>query len=174
MKTEVTQPADEKFPAFKDIISCDPKINRMKEILGMLAHHKSLNILLIGESGTGKKSFAKAYHETMGKDVPSVAVNCGSVSENLFEREFFGYKKGAFPEARENHKGYFERANGGVLFLHEISELNMKCQSYLLKFLIEREIIPIGGIPKKIIVNIVSTANLNLYQKIANGEFRHD
>jgi transcriptional regulator with PAS, ATPase and Fis domain len=167
---------DEIFPAFKTIISHNKRIYEIKDDLGLLASDvtEDNDVLLMGESGTGKELFTKAYQETFCSDKPFVTVNCGSIADALFENQFFGYIKGAYTDAKENYKGYFEQADGGVLFLDEIGELDLKDQKRFLRAVESREIQPLSGKPKKVKIRIVYATNSNLIKKVQTGEFRND
>ena len=104
------------------------------------------NILILGENGTGKDLIAKAIHEnSLRKNMPFVKVDVGALTESLFESELFGYKKGAFTDAREDRKGRFEAANGGTLFLDEIGNISLRQQARLLTVLQNRQVTPIGS-----------------------------
>lgn len=135
-----------------------------------------LPVLIIGESGTGKELLARAVHYNgPRREAPFVAVNCGAVSANLFESEFFGHTKGAFTGAERNRKGHFEAAHGGTLFLDELGELDLAMQVKLLRVLQEREVVPVGSsLPVPIDVRIVAATNRPLEQLVRAGSFRED
>lgn len=134
------------------------------------------NILILGDNGTGKEMIARAIHQKSSRrDRVFVKVDLGSVSENLFETELFGHKKGAFTDAREERKGRFELAHGGTLFLDEIGNLSLPMQAKLLTAIQHKEIIKVGGnetIP--VDCRIVAATNSNLMQMVADGKFRED
>jgi transcriptional regulator with PAS, ATPase and Fis domain len=167
---------DETLPAFKTIISHNKRIYEIKDDLGLLASKgtEDNDVLLMGESGTGKELFTKAYQETCCSDKPFVTVNCGSIADKLFENQFFGHIKGSYTDAKENYKGSFEQADGGVLFLDEIGELDLKDQKRFLRAVESREIQPVGGKLKKVKIRIVYATNSNLIKKVQTGEFRND
>jgi transcriptional regulator with PAS, ATPase and Fis domain len=169
------QEAEEQFPNVK-IISDDSKINALKIKLPKLSKIKEINvdILLIGESGTGKELFAKVIHDSSGRAGDFVPVNCASIPESLFESVFFGHEKGAFTGAEEKKIGFFEKADGGTIFLDEIGELDLTHQKRFLRVLENREIQPVGGKSKKVDVKIVYATNKILTQMVANGSFRLD
>ncbi len=133
-------------------------------------------ILLEGESGTGKELFAQAIHNYSKKRGPFVPINCASLSEELLESELFGYVEGAFTGAKRGGKlGLFEVANGGTIFLDEISELPLQLQSKLLRVLQEKEIIRVGGLQLiPIDVRIITATNGNLFEMVKLGKFRMD
>ncbi|MCF6246367.1 MAG: sigma 54-interacting transcriptional regulator [Desulfobacula sp.] len=138
---------------------------------------KASNILIQGESGTGKGLLAKFIHQHgSGSKKPFIQINCAALPENLLEAELFGYEKGAFTGASEKGKlGLFELACGGTIFLDEIGEMSMGVQAKLLKCLDDHEIMPIGGItPKKIDCSIIAATNRNLDDRTLNKKFRLD
>ena len=135
------------------------------------------NVLLIGQSGTGKEMFAQSIHNhSLRKEGPFVAVNCAAIPDNLLESELFGYTAGAFTGARKNGKqGYFELAHNGTLFLDEIGEIPLQFQAKLLRAIQEREIMPIGS-DKVLSINvrIIAATNKNLEKLVEKEEFRED
>jgi len=133
-------------------------------------------ILLEGESGTGKELFAQAIHNYSKRNGPFVPINCASLSEELLESELFGYVEGAFTGARKGGKlGLFEVANGGTIFLDEISELPLALQSKLLRVLQEKEIIRLGSVQLiPVNVRVIAATNGNLFEMMENGKFRMD
>jgi PAS domain S-box-containing protein len=134
------------------------------------------NVLICGESGTGKELVAKTIHQLSDrKDREFVAVNCGAVPETLFEREFFGHRKGAFTGATTNKPGYFDRAHKGTLFLDEVGELHPTLQVKLLRALQEREYTPLGDtVSKKVDVRIIAATNKDLKELLQQGLIRED
>ncbi|WP_291462156.1 sigma 54-interacting transcriptional regulator [Desulfobacula sp.] len=135
------------------------------------------NILIQGESGTGKGLLAKFIHKhSVGSKKPFIQINCAALPENLLEAELFGYEKGAFTGASEKGKiGLFELACGGTIFLDEIGEMSLGIQAKLLKCLDDHEIMPIGGIaPKKIDCSIIAATNRDLEIQTLNKKFRLD
>ncbi len=133
-------------------------------------------ILLHGESGTGKEVIARLIHKTsMRSEGNFVPINCGAIPESLIESELFGHVQGAFTDAKSNVKGKTEIADGGTLFLDEVNELSMKAQVALLRFIQEREIIPVGSERRvKVDVRIIVATNRNLLELIKKGSFRED
>jgi transcriptional regulator with PAS, ATPase and Fis domain len=117
-----------------------------------VAQHSAVTVLIEGESGSGKEGLAKLIHDASPrKKMPFKPVNCGAITSELFESEFFGYKKDSFTGAREDRKGYFEEADGGTLFLDEVGELPLQGQVKLLRVLQEGEVTPVGATkPKKL------------------------
>ncbi|WP_419787136.1 sigma-54-dependent Fis family transcriptional regulator [Pseudodesulfovibrio sp.] len=134
-------------------------------------------VLLLGESGTGKELFAKGIHKAGPRaDRPFIAVNCGAFSEELVQSELFGYREGAFTGAvKRGREGKFQKADKGVLFLDEISEMPISQQVNLLRALEERAIVPVGGTtPLPVDVKIVAATNKNLAELVRQGRFRED
>ncbi len=133
-------------------------------------------VLITGESGTGKEIVAKAIHKLSRRcSYPFEAINCGAIPENLLESELFGYKKGAFTDAKSDKKGSFENCKGGTLFLDEISEMPFPLQVKLLRVLQENEVKPIGAnYSVKIDTRILASTNKNLKDLVEHGEFRRD
>ncbi|MBS3946239.1 MAG: sigma-54-dependent Fis family transcriptional regulator [Melioribacter sp.] len=134
------------------------------------------NILLEGETGTGKEIFAEYIHKNSArKDKPFVAINCASLPDQLMESELFGYEKGAFTDAKTSKQGLVEIANGGTLFLDEIGEMSLSLQPKLLRFLENGEFRRVGGITNlSSNVRVIGATNKNLMQEAENKNFRRD
>ncbi|GED16018.1 sigma-54-dependent Fis family transcriptional regulator [Aneurinibacillus migulanus] len=161
---------------FDDILYRSTKIRETIEIAKHFSKADS-NILIVGETGTGKEMFAQSIHNhSKRKNGPFVAINCAALPENLLESELFGYVEGAFTGAMKGGKpGFFELAHGGTIFLDEIGEISHKLQSRLLRVLQEREIVRIGD--DKVIpidVRILAATNKNLEHMVKIGDFRED
>ncbi|MET0007727.1 MAG: sigma 54-interacting transcriptional regulator [Candidatus Thiodiazotropha sp. 6PLUC4] len=167
--------APQDAPEFSDIVHRSPVMRRVIEKAQMVAP-RSVPILIEGESGTGKEMLARAIHRASPRrDHPFIAVNCGAVSYELAESEFFGHKKGAFTGATSDRTGYFEAANGGTLFLDEIGELSLQLQVKLLRILQERQVVRVGTTkPVPIDVRIVAATNRMLAEEVAAKRFRDD
>ncbi len=133
-------------------------------------------MLITGESGTGKELVAREIHCHSGrKDQPFVTVDCGTIVETLFESELFGHVKGAFTGATETRRGWFQLAEGGTIFLDEISNISTSIQAKLLRAIQEKEICPVGGNRVlKVDVRIIAATNRNLEEQVADGSFRED
>ena len=150
----------------------------MQEIFSMIrkvAPTRS-NILITGQSGTGKELVARAIHSLSTKhDKRFIAVNCGAISETLLESELFGHKKGSFTSAVEDKKGLFECARGGTLFLDEIGHMPMSCQVKLLRAVEHRQITPIGSTEAvDIDLRLIAATNKDLPDEIKADRFRED
>lgn len=165
----------EKVSRFENLIGHSKKMTELFELAKQVAQRES-TVLILGESGTGKELLAKAIHlNSPRRRGPFVVVNCGAISENLIESELFGHKKGAFTGAIADRVGKFEAANGGTVFLDEISELKPALQVRLLRVIQEREIDKVGETrPLKVDVRIVAATNRNLATMIEDGSFRED
>lgn len=135
----------------------------------------NFNVIIYGETGTGKESVAQRLITARGDNSPFVAIDCGCLSKELAASVLFGHEKGAFTGAQTVKKGAFEQANGGTLFLDEIGNLDYEIQTYLLRAIQERKIRKVGG-EKEIPVNvrIIVASNENLGEKVKKGEFRED
>ena len=161
--------------SFLDIIS---KNKEMQHLFGMLEQISESNttILLEGESGTGKELFAKAIHSLSHKNKgPMVTVNCGSLPDTLLESELFGYKAGAFTDAKKDKPGRLALANKGTLFLDEIGDISPALQVRLLRVIQDKVYEPLGSTgSEKTDVRIVAATNKNLENLVKKGEFRED
>ncbi len=134
------------------------------------------NVLILGENGTGKELVARAIHKGSNrKDEVFISVDLGAISESLFESELFGFKKGAFTDAKEDRAGRFEAANKGTIFLDEIGNLSLSLQSKLLGVLQNRKVVRLGT-NKEIPINVrlICATNMPLYQMVNENKFRQD
>jgi len=151
------------------------KMQRIKEIIDQIAN-TDVTVLIQGESGVGKEVVARSIHlNSFRKERPFVKVNCAALPQELLESELFGYEKGAFTGAYRQKQGRFELANGGTIFLDEISEMSLSLQGKLLQVLQDREFSRLGG--KKDIrvdVRVLVATNKNIEEGIKNGQFRED
>jgi two-component system response regulator FlrC len=157
------------------IIHQSPQMDRLLE-LGLQVAPSIASILITGASGTGKELMARFLHNNSKRKAgPFIAVNCAAIPENLLESELFGHEKGAFTGAIARRLGKFEEANNGTLLLDEISEMDPRLQSKLLRAIQEKEIDRIGGNkPTKIDVRIVATSNRDMDEEVRTGNFRED
>ncbi|MDR2132149.1 MAG: sigma 54-interacting transcriptional regulator [Clostridiales Family XIII bacterium] len=161
---------------FDRILGVSDLIQDIKR-LGELAAHSESNVLILGESGTGKDIFAQSIHNASPRaKFPFVAINCGSLPRSLVESELFGYEPGAFTGAnKDGCPGKFELADGGTIFLDEIGDIPLDIQVLLLRVIQTREILRIGGkAPKHVDVRIIAATNVNLAEHIENRSFRKD
>ena len=157
------------------LIYGDKKTENILKLAKQVAPSEA-NILLTGESGTGKEIFSRFIHDNSKRaNKKFVAVNCAAIPETLLESELFGYEKGAFTGAVARRIGKFKEASDGTLLLDEISEMDIKIQSKLLRAIQEKEIDRIGGkAPIKVNTRIIATSNRNLAEAVKNGTFRQD
>jgi DNA-binding NtrC family response regulator len=150
----------------------------MQEIFGLIRRlaQAAAGVLITGESGTGKELVARAIHYNSARAArPFVGVNCAAIPDTLLESELFGYKRGAFTDARQDRGGMFVEANGGTLFFDEIAELSPALQAKLLRVIQEREIRPLGASrAEKVDVRIISATNRDLEARLREGTFRED
>ena len=157
------------------IIGQSPLLNRDIEIAVQVAR-TDLSVLITGESGVGKEHFPKIIHAfSARKHGAYFAVNCGAIPEGTIDSELFGHEKGAFTDAKAEHKGYFEIADGGTLFLDEVGELPLQTQVRLLRVLETGEFLRMGSSTvRKTNVRVVAATNLNMRQATEDGRFRED
>ncbi|MEQ1632016.1 MAG: sigma 54-interacting transcriptional regulator [Planctomycetota bacterium] len=162
-------------PEFKDIVHRSRPMERLIQRARRVALH-TVPVLIEGESGTGKEMLARAIHQSSPRrERELIAVNCGAIPAELVESQLFGHEKGAFTDAKEAKKGFFEAANGGTLFLDEVGELPSAAQVKLLRVLQEGEVLRVGATkPIKVDVRIVAATNRTLTEEIASGRFRED
>jgi formate hydrogenlyase transcriptional activator len=161
--------------AFAEVIGADNGLRRLMDTVGMVAATNT-NVLVTGETGTGKELIARAIHEgSPRRERLLVKVNCAAISAGLVESELFGHERGAFTGAVQRRKGRFELANGGTLFLDEVGELPLETQVKLLRVLQEREFERVGGSETiRVDVRVVAATNRDLPDMIARGRFRED
>jgi len=157
------------------IIGTSPAIQRALELIRTVAPTEA-TVLITGESGTGKELVARAVHAGSPRAyMPLVVVNCGALAEGILESELFGHERGAFTGAQFRHKGKFELADGGSLFLDEVAEISPKIQVELLRVLEEKEIIRLGGTkPVRADFRLIAATNKDLMQAVKEGGFRED
>lgn len=157
------------------IVGTSPCMMKLNETIDAVAPGEA-NVLIQGPSGTGKELVAHAVHARSARcDGPFVAVNCSAIPETLVESELFGHRKGAFTGADRNHTGYFQRANGGSLFIDEIDDLPLATQVKLLRVIQEREIEPVGGgAAQSIDIRLIAATKQDLKALANEGRFRED
>ena len=153
----------------------DPSMERVVKLAEQVAPSEA-SVLITGESGTGKEVLARHVHlKSSRASKPFVSVNCAAIPEALLESELFGHEKGAFTGAVARRIGRFEEANGGTLLLDEISEMDVRLQSKLLRALQERVIDRVGGTaPVRVDIRVLATSNRNLMDEVRKGTFRED
>jgi two-component system response regulator PilR (NtrC family) len=159
----------------REILGDSPPVKEMIALIRRVAGSKT-NILVIGDSGTGKELVARMIHSAGPlKDKPFIPVNCGAIPENLIESEMFGHRRGSFTGAVAEKAGLFEAANGGTLFLDEVGELPLSMQVKLLRVIQERSFRKVGGTEDvKVDVRIIAATNRDLEAAVAKGTFRED
>lgn len=175
LKSSVSFPILNNVKAFSEI--CTIALPIRKTLREAELHAGSnLPILITGESGTGKELLARAIHKaSLRAKLPFVAINMASMSETLFEAEFFGHTKGAFTGADRDRSGYLENAHRGTLFLDEIGSLPLNLQAKLLRVLQEGEFMKIGSSkPMKVDIRLIAATNQDLERLLAKGLFRKD
>jgi PAS domain S-box-containing protein len=164
-------------PACYGIVASNRAMKQVMRVAEKLASMDASNILILGESGTGKGMLAQYIHNrSPGKDRPFVQINCAALPESLFEAEVFGYEKGAFTGAREQGKaGLIESAKGGTLFLDEIGEASPSAQAKLLKYLDDHHVLRLGGTKAvQIDCKIIAATNRDLAVRVRQEAFRKD
>lgn len=161
--------------SFHDIISKNARMLSVFDILPTIAESDS-TVLIEGESGTGKELVARAIHDLSDhKDGPMITINCGALPETLLEAELFGYKAGAFTDARKDKPGRFAMAAGGTILLDEIGDISPALQVRLLRVLQERTYEPLGGTETITSdARVIAATNQNLSELVEKGKFRQD
>ncbi|MBN2161477.1 MAG: sigma-54-dependent Fis family transcriptional regulator [Pontiellaceae bacterium] len=159
----------------ENIIGRSPAMQEVFDTIRQVAVSRA-TVLIQGESGTGKELVAKAIHQLSSRNKgPFVAVHCAALSENLLESELFGHEKGAFTGAMERRVGRFEKADGGSLFLDEISEIDASVQVKILRTLEERQVERVGGdTPIDVDARLIAATNRDLKDMVEHGDFRED
>ena len=156
-------------------------VGQSSGIVSLIAEVKKIadsrsNVLLLGETGTGKELIARALHYNSSRQAKTfVPINCSAIPENLLESELFGYLKGAFTGAVSSKRGLFEEADGGTVFLDEIGDLSQQLQAKLLRVIDDHEIRPLGGVnSKKVDIRIIAATNRDIVRSVQEGAFRED
>ncbi|MFO0794942.1 MAG: sigma-54 dependent transcriptional regulator [Candidatus Brocadiaceae bacterium] len=160
---------------FKPIIGNNKRMQEILEQVSKIAK-TDCTVSIYGESGTGKELIARSIHHTSNRSKgPFIATNCGAIPEGLLENELFGHVRGAYTDAHESKEGLFMQADGGTIFLDEISNTSPALQIKLLRVLQEREIKPVGGTKSiKINVRVIVASNVDLQKAVNEGTFRED
>jgi len=158
-----------------DVVVADTRMRALFELVAQVAA-ADITVLLQGETGVGKEVFAEAIHRKSARATkPFLRLNCAALQEQLLESELFGYERGAFTGANQAKPGLLEVAEGGVVFLDEIGELQLSLQGKLLRVLDERKLMRVGGLtPRPVDVRIVSATNRDLDADVRRGTFRQD
>ena len=158
-----------------EIVGQSPAVRRLLELVARVAPTRS-TVLIEGETGTGKELVARAIHAaSQRRERLFVAVNCAALSEGILESELFGHRKGAFTGALSDRKGLFEVADGGTIFLDEVSETSGALQAKLLRVLQEGEVRPVGDMrSRRVDVRVIAATNRRLADEVAAGRFRSD
>jgi len=160
---------------FQSIVGKSSSMQKIYDLIERISD-RSHNVLVTGESGTGKELVAKAIHYSgHRKSAPFIAVNCAAIPEALLESELFGYRKGAFTDAKTDKKGLLFEAATGTIFLDEVTEMATLLQAKLLRVIEEREVRPLGDtVSYPIDVRFIASSNRNMKEVINQGRFRED
>ncbi|MCB1152699.1 MAG: sigma-54-dependent Fis family transcriptional regulator [Deltaproteobacteria bacterium] len=160
---------------FANIFGAHESMREVYELIKRVSDTKS-NVLILGETGTGKELAAKAIHfSSFRSSGPFVVVNCGAIPDSLWESELFGHKKGAFTGAVSDKKGLFQAAKGGTMFLDEVGEIPLAVQVKLLRAIQERRVLSVGSTQDEAIdVRIIAATHRDLEHDVAQGNFRQD
>lgn len=160
---------------FSNIIGAGPAIRQVFDTIRRVSDSDA-HVLISGNSGTGKELVAKALHyNSPRRKGRFVAINCGAITESIFESELFGHKRGAFTGAVADKEGLFKTAHNGTLFLDEIGEMSLSSQAKLLRALETKEILPVGGTTfLSIDARIIAATHRDLFQEVHQGRFRED
>ena len=160
---------------FSNIIGKSPAMQRVFDTIKKVAATDG-TVLITGKSGTGKELVARAIHYNSTRSTKQfIAVNCGAIVENLFESELFGHKRGSFTGATTDREGFFKAADGGTIFLDEVSEIPFHLQVKLLRAIELKEVVPVGtSMPLSVNVRIIASTNRNLIKEVEAGRYRED
>ena len=161
--------------SFENIVCVSPRMQQILKLVKQVAESK-VTVLIQGETGTGKELIARMIHRASPRaSKPFVAVNCSAIPEELLESEFFGHEKGAFTSAVTRKRGKFELADGGSLFLDEVSEMPLSLQPKLLRVLEEQTFTRVGGVDSiQVDVRLIAATNRDLQTEVESGRFRKD
>ncbi|NJB66501.1 PAS domain S-box-containing protein [Desulfobaculum xiamenense] len=159
---------------FGDIVGCSDAMQQVYRLV-MKAAESGTNVIIYGETGTGKDLVARTIHDLNTRDGKFVPVNCGAIPEQLLESEFFGHKRGAFSGANADKPGLLAAANGGTLFLDEVGELDLNLQVKLLRALESKQYTPVGEtVPRRSDFRIIAATNRDLKEMVRKGDMRAD
>jgi DNA-binding NtrC family response regulator len=165
----------ERLYDFENIIGESPVIKELIDQVKKISDSKT-NILILGETGTGKELFTRAIHfNSSRRNKPFIPINCSAIPDNLLESELFGHVKGAFTGATQSKRGLFEEADGGTVFLDEIADLNPALQAKLLRVIDDHEIRPVGSTQsRKVDIRIIAATNKDIVKAVKEGLCRED
>ena len=159
----------------QEFLGVSQAVQQIRRHIEILGENSSVNVLIRGETGTGKEVAARLIHDISGRPGLMVRINCGAIPENLLENELFGYERGAFAGAMRTKKGLIEMADGGTVFFDEVGEMPLAMQAKLLTFLDDRKIKRVGGLEDiEVDVRVVAATNKDLREEIRRGNFRED
>ncbi len=175
MRRSGNQSAEKRAPERYGLLGASAVMRSVFESIDKVVDSKA-TVLITGESGTGKELVARAIHYNGARaSAPFIPINCGGIPEKLLESELFGYVKGAFTGATESRAGFFQTADGGTIFLDEISETGISMQVKLLRVLQDREVCMVGANrPRNVDVRIIAATNKDLFSLVQKGSFRED
>ena len=159
----------------REMVGASGPIAHLKDMIQKVAPTQA-SVLITGPNGSGKELVAQSiYQLSQRSQMPFVEVNCAAIPSELIDSELFGHKKGSFTSAIRDHKGKFEQADGGTIFLDEIGDMSLAAQAKVLRVLQERKLTPVGG-DKEITVDVrvIAATNKNLQEEIVKGNFRED
>ena len=159
----------------REMIGASAPVEHLREMIGKVAPTQA-SVLITGPNGSGKELVAQSIYQLSERSMmPFVEVNCAAIPSELIDSELFGHKKGSFTSAIKDHKGKFEQADGGTIFLDEIGDMSLPAQAKVLRVLQERKLTPVGG-DKEITVDVrvIAATNKNLQEEIRRGNFRED
>ena len=159
----------------REMIGASAPMEHLREMIGKVAPTQA-SVLITGPNGSGKELVAQSIYQLSERSMmPFVEVNCAAIPSELIDSELFGHKKGSFTSAIKDHKGKFEQADGGTIFLDEIGDMSLPAQAKVLRVLQERKLTPVGG-DKEITVDVrvIAATNKNLQEEIQKGNFRED
>ena len=159
----------------REMIGDSASIGHLREMMEKVAPTQA-SVLITGPNGSGKELVAQGIYQMSQRSMmPFVEVNCAAIPSELIDSELFGHKKGSFTSAIKDHKGKFEQADGGTIFLDEIGDMSLAAQAKVLRVLQERKLTPVGG-DKEITVDVrvLAATNKNLQEEITKGNFRED
>ena len=159
----------------REMIGASVPVEHLREMIGKVAPTQA-SVLITGPYGSGKELVAQSIYQLSERSMmPFVEVNCAAIPSELIDSELFGHKKGSFTSAIKDHKGKFEQADGGTIFLDEIGDMSLPAQAKVLRVLQERKLTPVGG-DKEITVDVrvIAATNKNLTEEIQKGNFRED